>query len=184
MQINNKKTTNIYKRANLFWDTYTFVPIFIINLILVYFLIIKNFKTEFLIIFFVLFPFLLYGYIRSIIKIKKYNMFINNSSIVDGYIEEIIFINIEQYGRAKVDVKYKYTDPFGVDRFKEEEVYLFPWETPYSRQMIKWKQLYYKSKKISILIKNNDYNVSYLPMREDYCKMYKKLMSINFYRHL
>jgi hypothetical protein len=127
-------------------------------------------------------PTLIYGYVRSIIKVKKYNQFLNNSIVVEGYVVDIKFVEAKQYGRAKVIVKYKYTDSLGIYYHKEEEVFMFQWETPYSRQILKWKKLYYSDKKIMVLVKENDYSISYLPLREDYCKEYKKTMSVDFSR--
>lgn len=171
---------NTYRKIGPFSDHYSFVPLFLMNSISAIIVVYNEPNKEYIFFLSIISIIFMFGYLYCGKRIIKYNKFISNSLLVRGEILETVWSNeINVYGRATVAAKYKYIDPVGKVHINIAIVHMFPWETPYLKQLNKWRLLYYLGKEISVLIEKNDFNISYLPMREDYCRKYKKVYSLD-----
>lgn len=180
---NNKDVLGKYRKISLFSDVIIFVPQLITHIMIaitsvIIYICVDNATG---IVFFSIFTFLfIFIYIFCIINVIKYNRFISKSILVEGTVVKPISMRGELRLQSVmvVDVYYQYTDPLGKEHTKKQVVQMFG-NLNFDQQLIKWKFLYNMNHKITVLVDENDYDYSYLPMREEYCKCYHKYYSVD-----
>ncbi|MBR1599280.1 MAG: hypothetical protein IJ661_10295 [Lachnospiraceae bacterium] len=176
--INDKDVLKHYRKITVFSDT-----LIIDTIIFTYLLIgvptyfIKG--IEYVCLFVILtIPLLPIGIIISLGRVKKYNKYLARSILVEGkIIEKAKMVDTGRY--TNVEVWYEFVDIYGREHKCRQAVERFFFELPYKKQIEKWEKLYYSGKRVNILVNAYETNMSYLPMREDYCKEYGKLYSLD-----
>ncbi|MBR1599274.1 MAG: hypothetical protein IJ661_10265 [Lachnospiraceae bacterium] len=186
MRITNKHIYNGYKTISLLSDKISFVPILAIHLITIAILVANSFARAYvisgIIVTFMIAPL----YIYCGIRVKRYNSFLRNSILVKGIIlNKIQMSGTEYLGGGKVEIIFEYMDNDGRMHKKSQKVQMFRWEMPYNKQFYRWEKLYCEDEFINVLVNTNNYNIAYVPMRENYCIKYKKVYSLdlNFFNN-
>ena len=177
--INDKNVLNKYKKINLLSDTIVFYMVIFIQFI---FCLILYYNIEEALIYFILFmPSFIFAYIFCVIRIKNYNNYLSKCILVKGSLVNDIHIIEKGLKAGKIEAWYRYIDPKGKEHISRQETYMFLWEVPYSKQLLKWQSIYNKNTEIDILIDFNEFNYSYLPLRENYCKKFNKIYSVDLH---
>ena len=175
--VNDKNVFKYYRKITIFDDTSIMGSI-----ILVYLLVcIPVYISEGLrmVIFFIMITIPLFpiAILISLKRVIRYNKYLTRSILVEGRILEGAKMNV--MGRnAKIEVWYEFVDTYGREHKCRQAVKRFVTGVPYNKQLEEWQRLYYPGKKVNILVNAYETNLSYLPMREDYCKEYHKFYSM------
>ncbi|MBR1599272.1 MAG: hypothetical protein IJ661_10255 [Lachnospiraceae bacterium] len=176
--INDKDVLKHYRKITIFSDTAIMGAIILVYL----FVCVPVYLSQGirLVIFFIMLtiPLLPIAIIISLKRVRKYNKYFARSILVEGKITEGAKVNA--IGRsAKIEVWYEFIDIYGREHKCRQMVNRFLFQLPYRKQIEKWEKLYYSGKRVNILVNAYETNMSYLPMREDYCKEYGKLYSLD-----
>ena len=176
--INDKDVLKHYRKITIFSDTAIVGAIILVYL----FVCIPVYLSQGirLVMFFIMItiPLLPIAIIISLKRVRKYNKFLARSILVEGKITEGAKVNT--IGRsAKIEVWYEFFDGYGREHKCRQRVSRFLFQLSYRKQIEKWEKLYYSGKRVNILVNAYETNMSYLPMREDYCKEYGKLYSLD-----
>ena len=120
-------------------------------------------------------------YIYSIQNVKNYNRSLDNRIIVKGvvsgkieYEEEIVHLPKQRMRRAKITVRYTYTDPSGISYSSFQTV---DYALAYGG-LKKMRTIYYDGAEVDILLNEHNYRDSYLPIYETYSLKFRRLYVI------
>ena len=177
--INDKRVNRHYKKITIFSDAVIMSALLFVYLFVCIPLYIEQGVD--MVVFFIMYtvPVLIGAVIFSGKHVRSYNKYLQRSILIEGTITEVYAGFIENGFQIAAD--YVFTDPNGKEHKCTQAVIMFMFGFPYGRQFEKWKKLYYPGKKVNILVNAYEYNLSYLPMREDYSKAYKRPKELYLY---
>lgn len=162
-----------YPKITIFSDEDFFVPIFIVHVGLILFsLFMYRENFEYAVGVGMLTPVFIIVYIFGAKRVTKYNENLSKRIVVKGIIDDIVIYPMALFMPAKIEVSYKYIDPFGIEHnsFQTVNQLLSP--------KVKWKNLYKINSETMILLNSNNYRDSYLPMSEDYSRKYYNIYMV------
>ena len=168
---NDKKATEHYRTITVFSDATFFDFPLLFHLGLITWGIVDYFDSGFVMpVVLLLTPIFIVIYIFSIQKVKKYNNRMENSIIVKGVISgEIDYEPAHGRSPAEITVNYTYIDPLGISHTSLQRI-------NHSRlcSLEKWKSIYHDGAEVDLLLNENNYKDSYLPMCETYSEKFTR----------
>ncbi len=168
-----KRATEHYRKISVFSDVSFFDPVLLIHLGLIIWGIVDYFDSGFvLLVVLLLTPVFVVIYIYSIQNVKKYNKSMKKRIIVKGVVSgEIHYYPAHFYLKqaAVITVNYTYIDPSGISHSSLQQI-----NHGYAvGSLKKWKSIYYDGAEVDILLNENNYRDSYLPMCETYSEKFR-----------
>ena len=164
-----KDVNNIYRQISILSDVCVYWPVVFCHICLISWGIVDfYYSCTGTVCAVLLTPIFIIGYIHSYHRVKKYNRDLAKIFLVKGTVtEEVIYMPAGFREPSKIIVKYSYIDPQGKEHNSYQAIH------KYLTLLKRWKRIYYKGKIVYILLNENNYSDSYLPMSETYSKVYK-----------